>query len=273
MNALREEATANCQVLSAAIAGVYKLLETVVDKQSKNTEQTQPQIPMPKTYSEATSPSPPPAWTSPLPPPISKTFPPPQPTRSSPPPPKTEYQTRTRVLYAGDSIGRNVCFPQVEKIAGCSIKTTKAYSSVFDKTARWPKSNFSEIIKKELDHKTYDCLVMSAPTVDISNLDTSNLKQSDNTEGYQQKVMISCQNMFTTAHNALKKHPNLKMIVLMEHAPRNDAKDVDPLRLKPALAKLANNMFNQFWLNSIYKNKINVGNQDGVHLYGPRGKK
>ena len=286
LNALREEATTNNMNLSAAIAGVLKLVETVAGKSTKKPDQVQTQRPtsMPKTYSE-TAASPPPI------PPL-----PQRPSTASPPPPKTKYQSMTRVLYASDSVGRNVCFPQVEKMTSCSIKTTRAYSSVYDKTAIWPEHNFSDVIKKELDDKAYDCLVMSAPTVDISNLDTSKLKQSDNTEVYQQNVFISCQNMFTTAQNALKEHPYLKKVVIMEHPNRYDVKDVDPIGLKPALAKLANSVFNQLWINSPYKNKINVGNHnldtsssdcvlndmfrcvktgkhDGVHLYGPRGNK
>jgi hypothetical protein len=66
--------------------------------------------------------------------------------------------------------------------------------------------------------------------------------------------------------------------------------------LKPALAKYANNTFNQLWLNSQLKNKITIGHHridadksssnheyvfrsaktskyDGVHFYGVSGKK
>ena len=42
-------------------------------------------------------------------------------------------------------------------------------------------------------------LVMSAPTVDITNLDTSKLSPTDSTEAYQQKVIVSAQNMFSLA--------------------------------------------------------------------------
>ena len=65
------------------------------------------------------------------------------------------------MLYAADLIGRNVCFPQVEKMANCAIKTTRA-CAVFDKNARWPENNFSDVIDKELDNQAYDCLLMSA---------------------------------------------------------------------------------------------------------------
>ena len=181
-------------------------------------------------------------------------------------------------------------------MAKCTIKTSKAYSSGFDKAAKWPEYNFTDVVKKELGNKAYDCLVMSAPTVDITNLDTSKLSQSDNSTFYQQKVFMSCQNMFNSAQNSLKDYPNLKKVIIMEHAPRYDSKMVDPIGLKAALAKYANNVYNQLWLDSSFKNKISIGNHtlstsssgaihedsfrnfktgnyDGVHFYGNSGKK
>ena len=164
-----------------------------------------------------------------------------------------------------------------------------------DKAAKWPKLNFTEVVKKELAKEEFDCLVMTAPTVDITNIDTSKVKQSDNTTVYQQKVMISCQNMMNAAHNSLKEHPNLKKVVIFEHPPRFDAEEIDPIGLKPALAKYGNNVLNQLWLDSSFKNKISIGSHsleinstdvaqndlfkhpkfgtnDGVHHYGKLGK-
>ena len=171
----------------------------------------------------------------------------------------------------------------------------KAYNSVHDRAAIWPKQNFSDIVRQELGNKEYDSLVMSSPTVDITNLDSSKLKHSDDTAGYQHYVLTSCQNMFTTAQRALEEHPNLKKVVIMEHAPRYDEKDNDPLGLKPELSKYANSVYNQLWLDSHLKNKISVGRHslneisdesyddifrnpksgrhDGVHLYGRSGRK
>ena len=55
----------------------------------------------------------------------------------------------------------------------------------------------------------FEHLVLGAPTVDITNLDTSSTKSEDNTEFFKKEVVVSCQNMFTTAQNALIKHSKL----------------------------------------------------------------
>ena len=213
-----------------------------------------------------------------------------------PPKPKTKYQAKTKILYVADSIGRNVEFPRIESDARCAIKTAKAYSSVSDKSAKWPKSNFTKVTSEELAKKTYDCLVMSAPTVDITNLDTSKLKQSDDTSMYQESILASCKNIFKVAEISLKDNLNLKKVVIMEHTPRYDAKEVDPIELKTALVKYANNVFNQLWLDSSLKQKIAIGSHtietnsdgalhndvfknaqtgkyDGVHHFGKLGRR
>jgi hypothetical protein len=135
--------------------------------------------------------------------------------------------------------------------------------------------------------------VLSAPTVDISNMDTSKLRSNDNIEVYKQKTIISCQNMFGVAEAALTRHPELNKVVIMEHAPRHDTKAVDPTGIKPKLAKYANSSFAQLWHSSALKDRIVIGElnlecsgdqiedryrddwsgrYDGVHLYGSQGK-
>ena len=158
---------------------------------------------------------------------------------------RTAYQSKKKVLYVSDSVGRTVVFPIVEMEMDCTIKTANAYSSIEDKNAFWPKRNFTDVVKAKLAKVPTDCLVMSAPTVDISNIDTSGLKQSDSTDKYQKMVNESCRNMFNTAHDAIENHPNIEKVVIMEHAPRHDENDVDPLKLKPTLARYANNIFSQ----------------------------
>ena len=66
--------------------------------------------------------------------------------------------------------------------------------------------------------------------------------------------------MFNTAHRAIQTQQNLGQVILMEHPPRFDSKELDPIGLKPKLAKLANNMYNQLWLDSPHKSKILIGN-------------
>ena len=99
--------------------------------------------------------------------------------------------------------------------------------------------------------------------------------------------------MFTVAQNALSRHPQLKTVVIMEHAPRFDVAINDPTGLKSKLATFANSTLTQLWQSSPMKNKIVVGKHsldcpddminawykddssgryDGVHLYGSRGR-
>ena len=187
-------------------------------------------------------------------------------------------------------MGRNVSFPKIEKATKCTIRTAKAYSSVQNKLALWPERNFTDVVKEELKKDDQNMapakyLVMSAPTVDIKNIDTTNLKESDNIEVFQQMVHVSCFNMFKAA--------NLEKVVILEHAPRFDTEDVDPTQLKNKLARFANNTFFQMWLNSPLKKNIILGHHrisgrenfhgafrnpvtnkhDGVHYYGVNGLK
>ena len=95
--------------------------------------------------------------------------------------------------------------------------------------------------------------------------------------------------MFSVATNALRNHPKLKNVTIMEHAPRHDLAAYDPTHLKSNLAKFANSTFNQLWhssglrdkimigkhsisseevvINDIYKNEWS-GRYDGLHMLG-----
>ena len=293
LDTIREESKACSKVTLDAIYGLHKKLESFQPTvpQSKPPPTTQPPL-----YQPSSSKLPPPPSTQPPPPstqppqPSSRPKPPPPPNQ---PKPNTEYQSKTKVLYVCDSVGRGVEFPRIEKELECTIRTAKAYSSVEDNRALWPASNFADVVKVELAKNPIDCLVMTAPTVDITNIDASKLTQSDSTDIYQQMVYVSCSNMFTTATNTLKENPKLKKVIIFEHSPRNDTDEVDPLKMKPALARYANNVFTQLWLNCPQKNRITIGQHslvtngsdvthndlyknnkyDGVHHYGAGGRR
>ena len=174
----------------------------------------------------------------------------------------------------------------------------KAYSSVKDRRARWPHKNFADVtpaaLSKTQNEDLFTKMVLSAPTVDITNIDVSKAKPNVNMEVLEHGVHISCQNMFAVAETALTNRPKLENIVILEHAPRFDRKDVDPLGLKPKLATFANSTFYNLWLSSPFKDKIKIGKYnldcsgdlmktrytsdktqrfDGVHLYGMFGKR
>jgi hypothetical protein len=139
---------------------------------------------------------------------------------------KSIFMSKPKVLYVGDSVGHTASMQQVEEGNFCRMKTARAYSSVYNKEARWPKYNFTDIVKYALDNpgrEKFDMLVMSAPTVDITNIDTSNVAQKDI---YQQKVITSCNNMFNIAQKSLDQNPNLTKVVIMEHIPRFDSPEM-----------------------------------------------
>ena len=151
----------------------------------------------------------------------------------------------------------------------------------------------TEVTKNELSKDSFDHLVLAAPTVDITNIDTSQMKPSDDTEGIKQKVKSSCQNIIKIAQTALQSHNRLKQVTIMNNSPRFDTEADDPLGIKPKLAEFANSYILQLWLDSPLKNKIYIGSHtlecsaqtklnryvdpstgryDGVHLYSSEGK-
>ena len=196
----------------------------------------------------------------------------------------------------GDSISHNANFSKIEEETKSRLKTVKAYSSTKDNRARWPQKNLTDVTKAALknthENDEFDHLVIGAPSVDITNINTSKLSVDDSIEVFKQDVVTSCHNIFAVAQNAVQNHPNLKKVVIMQHAPRFDEQNVDPTGLKPKLAKMANSTFSQLWHSSVHKDKIIIGQHsldctsdlvtarykdertnryDGVHMYGSFG--
>ena len=210
---------------------------------------------------------------------------------------KSLFLAKPKLLYIADSVGHSAAIRKVEISQNCRVRIGRAYSSVHNVNARWPERNFKDIVNYALKHpgrENFDVLVMSAPTVDITNLNTSNLQTSENSMFFQQQACLSSQNMFQLAEKSLQNNLSLSKVVIMEHPPRFDTPDVDPTSLKPKLARLANSTLGQLWLNSPLKDKIHIGRHslestgagathfkryennktgryDGVHMYGQTG--
>lgn len=208
------------------------------------------------------------------------------------------FLNKPKLLYIGDSIAHNIDFFFLERETKTRIKTTRAYSSIYDKNAKFPHKNFNDVTDTALanTHKDdmFTYLALSAPSVDITNMDTAKLNPSDNIEVYKQQIYISCKNMFTVASKAIKRHPQLVKVLVFEHAPRYDLADVDPTRLKPYLARFANLTLFNLWHSCAFQDRIQIcrhnldcteenaaawykskgsGKYDGVHMYGPEGLK
>ena len=210
---------------------------------------------------------------------------------------KSVYLSQPKTLYVADSVGSSVSLREIEKHQHCRIKSERAYSSVFSSKARWPKQNYSDVVKSRLQHpgrEDFEVLIMSAPTVDITNLDAKSHLTEEEQDKLNYEAKLSSQNMFSLAERSLSDNPNLKKVVILEHPPRFDLPDSDPYSVKPGLAKLANIHLGQLWLNSSFKEKIVIGRHslessgagtahfrryqnrftgryDGVHLYGQTG--
>lgn len=92
--------------------------------------------------------------------------------------------------------------------------------------------------------------------------------------------------MIAVAENALKTHPCLEKVILLEHTPRFDLFEADPTGLKQKLAGFANTTLNNLITNSSMNKKITLGKHsmypdadhglsgryDGEHMFGNQGK-
>ena len=208
--------------------------------------------------------------------------------------PTSKYLLKPRVLLIGDSIAHNANYRAVEKVTNSTIKTSKAYSSVWDNEARFKQQNVKDVAKKELEKASFEYVILASPSVDITNMDTSNVKPEDPTDMFKKKVESSCKNMLNIAESALGNNSGLKEVIIMNHAPRFDTKNADPVGIKPKLAIYANSFLLELWLDSPHKNRILIashnlqcfsvakqtelyreqrsGRYDGVHLYSTEGK-
>ena len=109
---------------------------------------------------------------------------------------RTIHKLNCRMLYVGDSVGHGANLKHLATILKCRIDSARAYSSIMDKNARWPFKNFHDVVNEKMrGQKAFNFVVMSAPTVDISNLNTERLTQRQCEEG----AVKSSQNMISLA--------------------------------------------------------------------------
>ena len=186
-----------------------------------------------------------------------------------------------QILYVGDSVGHTANLKFIESSMRCQLESLRAYSSVMDQNARWPSKNFNDVVTNHLrGQKEFNVVVMSAPTVDISNLNLEKLSRSQ----CEERAIKSSQNMISLAEEILANNRTLEKVILMDHHARFDC------IIKKRLALLANDKLIKVWACSPFKDRIHVGHHnfdssdttyneryrnknryDGVHLYGKRG--
>ena len=171
---------------------------------------------------------------------------------------------KRRILYIRDSIHRAVIGPKLENPTGSLMRSVNAYASVHDPRAPANKQhlNVKDVVKRELNQsKGEDTLVLGAPSVDISNQDTSKGVLDENVA----ETMASSIAMVEIAENALKTG-KVKQVILLEHVPRydTDAKDKD----KNDLANLANKELHKARNESEFSQNIFVGRHTGLECEG-----
>ena len=134
---------------------------------------------------------------------------------------------------------------------------------------------------------------MQSGSVDITNLNTRE-KPAENVAYFKQETVLAAKNLFSAAVSALELQPSIQKIVIMNQTPRYDEAKSDPMALKPALAQLYNSTLVESWIECIVRDKIVLGvhnldciggirearyrdiknrKYDGVHMYGPSGRK
>ena len=205
-----------------------------------------------------------------------------------------------KTLLIGDSISSNVHLEVLEEATDTKFVTAKAYSSVYDITeneakapARFPASNFKDVIPSELKKDEYKTLIVQAGAIDITNLNTKD-EPTEHIDYFKKETINSAKNLFEAATNALKVQPTLEKVVILKQTPRYDPLNIDPLNIKPALSLLFNNSLMELWMDSPDKSKLHIGSHniecagairearyrhtrsgryDGVHLFGSSGKK
>ena len=151
------------------------------------------------------------------------------------------YDAGSKILFVGDSISANINLRAIENATQRELICAKAYSAVHDttenaakKAARFPKSNFTDIVPAMLRKQKYHSLILQSGSADISNFNTKS-NPEEFIEYFKQETVLSAKNIFAVGQNALHLQPSLEKVVIMKQIPRYDQAESDPMSLKPAL--------------------------------------
>ena len=68
------------------------------------------------------------------------------------------------VLFAGDSVGHTADLKYLERSIRCQLESARAYSSVMDQDAMWPRKNFTDVVAQYLrGPKPFNIVVTYSP--------------------------------------------------------------------------------------------------------------
>ena len=141
---LKDDTVSNLNLLTDALV---KLQTKMSEISSNEKPETVKQSNKEEKGSSASSPTKRPSKEKPKSSTKTSTTAPPTTSRKSP---NTAFLKMPKVLYCADSVGHTVELNQLEVTTKSRIRSRKAYSSKKDAVAKWPESNFSDVVKKEL---------------------------------------------------------------------------------------------------------------------------
>ena len=188
-----------------------------------------------------------------------------------------------KISYIGDSIAHNIMMPEIEKLTRTKIRTTKAYGSKKAPGQRFPNSNFSNVVPREMKDASPDVLVLQRDSVTLTNL---SLEEPE--EMVKEKVKQVSYDMVNVATAALDSNPECQRAILMEAPARYDGKGelnmYGNMMMHKALAESASSSKNKVTIGahnldcegghrlSRYGDRSRGQDVDMVHMVGPSGK-
>ena len=177
-------------------------------------------------------------------------------------------QKTPSVLFIGDSISANIDVKRLTCATKTEFKQVRAYSSINDTIsnewkmpAKFPQSNFKDVVPAELQKGTFQSLDLQAPSVDITNLKT-HCNPAKYIKYFEQNTILAAKNFFSVVENALKTKPTLNKVVILKLNPRYDPPSVDPLGLKSDLSKKFNAKLEELCMQSPFQSKVFIGSHN-----------
>ena len=199
-----------------------------------------------------------------------------------------------KVTWVGTSLSKVLDKEKFEKDIDVELTMEKAYC--IEEEGRFKQMNFKAIVPKLVEKGDIDTLVLQTGSIEITNIEANKamMDASKDISKYKkewyEKAEKDSTNLFAIAEDAIKKDPNLNVIIV-KRPPRFDRASKDISRIKSQLSKFSNHVYDQLWLkngspakihivelelgceNSQYLREIIYGQPqnpkyDGIHLLG-----
>ena len=85
----------------------------------------------------------------------------------------------------------------------------------FLKHFKFPEVNFTDVVRRELDKGDFKTLLLQAGSIDVTNLNTSE-NPEEYMEYFRQITVMSANNIFQAATNAVRSKPYLRKVIIMK---------------------------------------------------------